>query len=920
MSEKSKVVLSKGKMPEKSMCDDSILANRTQAALAQNFYLLGIRIGRHPLVAMAIGFSIMVSGVPATFLLPGAANLLWVKMAAGFEPFSLTTTPQFRDREATNALHDGFFIPSHGKDSMIIISPKDPTAMPVFSHAFMQAALPLLIDIYAMQIGDGGTHYTFKDLCVPAGLLELDVALPTFALCLSASNDLFGAVAWNASAIPPAGAGAAQYGAGAHDYAAPLAGLGAVLDQAGLSSRGIFRSLVGMPTPPSHDDYRFWTPASLSVPFRLRDNRPAAKWVQALQSHVQSGRHASSATLRVTFLSDQSIGDGLQDLLDAFVPYLFLVFIVMGLYSELFLFSQTRTKRGEATQALLVLQGLVVSGLAGFSGMGWILYLGLNEIVILCCMAVFLVMAVGVDCTFIFVSAMRAADETLDVEEAMGRMLSEAATAISLTTSSSVVCFVAAGLCGASQPAFLKFNMTMAVALVINFCGFVFYFSGCMALNERRIAAGRADLRPWRPVTPGRLPAWSNVGQKLHTVIDEWYAPLFVESHLFKLGGLSFMLLSVALALVYVPVIGSGMAQTTFLVDSSALYETYADFERLGGGQAALSTTVQISGLDLTSDAALLALKTSFLDPIAARDEALSIACLPLSYLHYRNTTSGAGSGAILAWHDWLSASPIASMLYGHSYFPPSSGAAAPPTTIECSILHLRDVIDDDASGRISTMDAFYAIASDANVVMRGFGTSLRLSNFEWAIMTSLDKASSSLCWQGIAVAVLAVQAVLLFSLPLRRAVITAANILIVVFCVMGYVGYSGQSYHLLTLCVAAMGPGFCVDYTVEVMHFSNIGPRSDPMGTKFMKGMRACGYDVLHGCVTGMLGVGCLMMCPGEAPRLFGNVTMVMIFYGGVFALWSLPATLTLAEDAGAVLASRCCGSSRCSPAPQTV
>ena len=903
---------------KKRVCDDSILASRTQALLKRSYYALGKWIARHPLISMGIGFSIMISGVPATFLLPGEANLLWVKMAAGFAPFALTTTPQFRDREAANELHDSFFIPSHGKNSMIVISPKDPAAMPVFSHAFMQAALPLLTHIYSMQVAHGGTQYSFKDLCVPIGSQSFDTALPMFAQCISAANDLFSAVSWNASAIPLAGAGASQYGAGAHDYAAPLANFGAMLEATGISSEGIFRSLVGMPTAPARD-YRFWAPASLSVPFRLREDRPdsgsaysqpANKWVKTLQAYVQSGEHVGAASLRVTFLSDQSIGDGLQDLLDAFVPYLFLVFLVMGLYSEIFLFSQTRTKRGEATQGLLVIQGLVISGAAGFSGMGWILYLGLNEIVILCCMAVFLVMAVGVDCTFIFVSAMRAQDDTLDVEEAMGHMLSEAATAVSLTTSSSVVCFVAAGLYGASQPAFLKFNLTMAVALFINFCGFVFYFSGCMALNERRIASGRADLLPWRPVRAGKLPAWADVGQKLHNFIDEWYAPLFVKSVLFKLSGLGFMLLSVSLAAAFVPTIGSGMAQTTFLVDSSALYGTYADFAQLGGGLATQSTTVQISGLDLASDAALSALKTSFLDPISALDESLAVSCLPLSYLHYRNATR---PGPVLAWHDWLNANPVASMLYGHSFFPASVSASSSPATIECSVLYLSDVIDDDATSRILTMDAFYAIASDANGVMAAFGASLRLSNFEWAIMTSLDKASRSLCWQGIAVAVLAVQAVLLFSLPLRRAVITALNIFVVVFCVMGYVGYSNQSYHLLTLCVAAMGPGFCVDYTVEVMHFSNLGPASDPMGTKFMKGMRACGYDVLHGCITGMIGVGCLMLCPGEAPRLFGNVTMVMIFYGGVFALWSLPATLTLLEDAS--WATRLSNSS--SPAP---
>ena len=207
----------------------------------------------------------------------------------------------------------------------------------------------------------------------------------------------------------------------------------------------------------------------------------------------------------------------------------------------------------------------------------------------------------------------------------------------------------------------------------------------------------------------------------------------------------------------------------------------------------------------------------------------------------------------------------VASMLYGHTFFPASVSASSSPATIECSVLYLSDVIDDDATSRILTMDAFYAIASDANGVMAAFGVSLRLSNLEWAIMTSLDKASRSLCWQGIAVAVLRCAG----RPPLQPAAAARRD-------------HGPQYLHCRLLRDGLRGllqpvvppphpmrrghgsglyPGFCVDYTVEVMHFSNLGPASDPMGTKFMKGMRACGYDVLHGCITGMIGVGCLML-----------------------------------------------------------
>ncbi|KAL1524744.1 hypothetical protein AB1Y20_019627 [Prymnesium parvum] len=886
---------------EEAACDSGCLANKSQSTLQHGFHQLGKWIARNPRTAIGIGLFVLISGVPGSFLLPGEANLLWVKMAAGFEPFSLVTTAQYSDREDSNNLHNSYFVPLHGRNSQMIISPRDPLATPVFSHAFMTLALDLVLSVYSLQVSVGGVAYEFKDLCVPVGTRPFDSPVPSHVHCSSANNDLLSAIRWNASYVAAPGAAALQFGVGAHDYAGALAQLDASLSSIGINATGVFRSVVGLRQEPSAS-YHFWDPSSLLVPFTLRDTRrqedgtlrePYDRWIHQLESHLKGGGYVHEDVLRVTFISDQSIGDGLQSLLDTFVPFLFLVFIIMAFYAEVFLFSQTRTKQGEATQILLVMQGLVVSGLAGFSGMGWILYLGLENIVILCCMAVFLVMAVGVDCTFIFISAMKAAGEHVNVEEAMGHMLSEGATAITLTTSSSVFCFLVSGLYGADQPAFLKFNLTMTVALLINYLGFIFYFAGCMALNEHRIASGRADLMPWKMAKPGKLPEWTDVAKRLRNFINDTYAPLFVTSLPFKLCGLAVMVVSIVLAVVFMPTINSGMAQTTFLVDSSALYETYDDFDRLGGGHAAQSTTVQVTNLDMASNEALATFQSEFIDPITRRSETLWVACLPSAFHRYRNTTLEQG-GSPRPWEEWLQADYLAQLLFGHVVY---EGDAKTASTIECTVVYLNDVVSKDASSRIDIMHSFYDITKRANELLPG-GASIRLNNFEWAINTSLDDASSYLCWQGIIVAILTVQVVLIFTLPLFRALITTINIFLVVFCVIGFMGYAGFNYNLLTLCVTAMGPGFCVDYTVEVMHFSNLGPAADRMGLKFTKGMKLCGYDVLHGSVTGMLGVACLMMCPGEAPRIFGTVTMVMIFYGGMFALWCLPAVLTLLDD----------------------
>merc|ERR1712226_1006185 len=98
-----------------------------------------------------------------------------------------------------------------------------------------------------------------------------------------------------------------------------------------------------------------------------------------------------------------------------------------------------------------------------------------------------------------------------------------------------------------------------------------------------------------------------------------------------------------------------------------------------------------------------------------------------------------------------------------------------------------------DAAPRILSMDSYYQIADQANAALPP-ETSLRLNNFEWAIMTALDKAALVQCWSGVGVAIGAVFCVLLFALPVHRVVTTSVNIGLVVFCTIGYMGYSGQS------------------------------------------------------------------------------------------------------------------------------
>jgi hypothetical protein len=293
------------------------------------------------------------------------------------------------------------------------------------------------------------------------------------------------------------------------------------------NASGVYQA--GLRAVDASQSYTAWAPTTLQIPVLLAHTHDstatalAKKWETALANYL-TGSHVHSDAIRASVIVDSTFESAMQVSLDALTPWLFVVVFVMVLYSGTFLSTQTRTAQGEATQFSLVAQGSAVSGLAGFSAFGWIYYVGLESINVLCICAVFLVAAVGVDCTFIFISAMKAAGPEVKLADAVPMAMAEGASAITLTSLTSICAFFVSAAASGSQPAFLKcaskrasacasyhaygcaceractpdalrvaacgrFNVTMAIALTLNYIGFLLFFGGWQVHNERAHAA-----------------------------------------------------------------------------------------------------------------------------------------------------------------------------------------------------------------------------------------------------------------------------------------------------------------------------------------------------------------------------------------------------------------------------------------------
>jgi len=148
--------------------------------------------------------------------------------------------------------------------------------------------------------------------------------------------------------------------------------------------------------------------------------------------------------------------------------------------------------------------------------------------------------------------------------------------------------------------------------------------------------------------------------------------------------------------------------------------------------------------------------------------------------------------------------------------------------------------------------------------------------------------------------AILSVFCALLLSLSVARALVAATSVACVVVVVVGFMAAASITFNAIVYTTIVMAIGFCVDYTVHVMHFSSLGQPSDSTALKVQRGLEACGYDVFNGAMTAFLGVFLLSFGQSPAFRFFGYISMVIAGVGGMFALFGLPSILLLLTPSG--------------------
>jgi len=124
--------------------------------------------------------------------------------------------------------------------------------------------------------------------------------------------------------------------------------------------------------------------------------------------------------------------------------------------------------------------GLFSASLATLAGFGFICYLGV-DFISLCLAAPFLLLGIGIDDTFVMLSAWRRSSHHTTVPERMGRAFSEAAVSITVTSITDVLSFLAGVI--TPFPAVRIFCLYTGTAVAFIYVWHLTFFGACLAIS-----------------------------------------------------------------------------------------------------------------------------------------------------------------------------------------------------------------------------------------------------------------------------------------------------------------------------------------------------------------------------------------------------------------------------------------------------
>jgi Niemann-Pick C1 protein len=303
---------------------------------------------------------------------------------------------------------------------------------------------------------------------------------------------------------------------------------------------------------------------------------------------------AKDRGLRLSFSTEISLEQELNKSTNTDAKIVVISYIVMFIYASLALGSTTLAARSILNNpATALVQSKFMLGIAGIAivlmsvsaSVGLFSAMGIKVTLIIAEVIPFLVLAVGVDNIFLIVHEFERVNISHpdgEVHERMGRALGRMGPSILLSALTETLSFALGAAVG--MPAVRNFAIYAAGAVFINALLQITMFISVLALNQRRVEAGRADCVPCVTVTnrytPGHGTVYGVEGEsRLQRFIKKQYAPMILGNKA-KVGIITFFLGLFAAGLALLPQIQLGLDQRIAIPSDSYLIPYFNDLEQ----------------------------------------------------------------------------------------------------------------------------------------------------------------------------------------------------------------------------------------------------------------------------------------------------------------------------------------------------
>ena len=522
-------------------------------------------------------------------------------------------------------------------------------------------------------------------------------------------------------------------------------------------------------------------------------------------------------------------------------------------------------------------------------------------------------MAVGIDNSFVMISFVERQElaDPHDVPHAVRKAMMEAGPAIFLTMSTDVIAFLVATLTNVGMlKGFVNFCLLMAVALALNYMLQVTMFTAIIALDLKRKlvkkardnlaeqAAGNAVAQPEPPDVDATRSIPGNEtleeSKDLRTFLGGRYAD-WLTRPVVSFTVVFMAVFVLAMSIYCATMADVGMPDNYFLLDDAALAKWNNANDRLfGGGVAPVSV---LADTDYTSQSHASAVENVMLK-LAARKDVVVADCWLVAYQQWRDqvtmqmvSTGVEVTDEMTSLGEFLTGFPAY-----QQYLVDRSASGSLPVSISDAGLS-RLVAFQLRLPPSSEVDARLGQYNSIKEEFSGLPFDTTVASPVFALHVGRIERVRRLIFSTVGFSIAAVfGALLMFISPFAAATCTL-NICFVVGDVLGCVYFLGASFNAITFTTCVMAVGFCVDYSVHVIHFyvhaNATGAKGRVRMTLFL-----CGPEVLHGATTTFLGTSLLLVGNSYAFRVFAQMTVAVVLIGVVHGLIILPAFLGLVGD----------------------